>query len=549
MDNKLKILFVSFGSKWYNDVWNVLSIETLLGDVNGYFKDQLASDTVRFFEKKDILNFIKNRDINLFDIIALSLDIGSDVLFYSFLEELKSLSYKGDLVCGGTLSTYAYDYIVKKDVVSYNKPIFVIGDGEIVLRAIINCKLNQNDYLSLPNTYQYDLKTNEYVLNQADLVDLNELIYPPCSINNIPDSHIRIIQASRNCVFNCTYCSQGPKKMWRSFSMERIRENIDNLMREGVYEFEFVDDEFFGGTSSKNIDRAWEIANIISTLVQKHGKNIRFRIFTNPHIISSENKGTHGINFLQLLERLKGLGLTRVYLGIESGSEAQRKRYNRKDTINECIASIKLLDSLNIAVDAGFIMFDPEVTIQDVLENIKFISENNILKYNTWPLRPIILTAKTPMFHRAEKLGLIVKRNEVNIASFDYIFSDEKVRIIYRGVDDIANCSSKVFYILKYFYKENFYTESRRDELNIINSYLIKNAEVNFNYIKDMVVELESSGSIYNSTKSVLQQIYDLITSIEKNISIFDLFNYPVGNLTGSIMDTKKNLEDLGVQI
>ena len=61
-------------------------------------------------------------------------------------------------------------------------------------------------------------------MNEVVTVDLSLLQYSPKPIvySNSVNS-IRIIQTSRNCVFNCTYCSQGPKKMWRTFSYKRIK--------------------------------------------------------------------------------------------------------------------------------------------------------------------------------------------------------------------------------------------------------------------------------------------------------------------------------------
>ncbi len=37
----VRILLVSFGSEWHNDVWNVLAIESLVGDLEGYFGNNI----------------------------------------------------------------------------------------------------------------------------------------------------------------------------------------------------------------------------------------------------------------------------------------------------------------------------------------------------------------------------------------------------------------------------------------------------------------------------------------------------------------------------
>ena len=50
----VRILLVSFGSEWHNDVWNVLAIESLVGDLEGYFGNNIQISTFRFYTKDDI---------------------------------------------------------------------------------------------------------------------------------------------------------------------------------------------------------------------------------------------------------------------------------------------------------------------------------------------------------------------------------------------------------------------------------------------------------------------------------------------------------------
>ena len=64
----------------------------------------------------------------------------------------------------------------------------------------------------------------------------------------------------------------------------------------------------------------------------------------------------------------------------------------------------------------------------------------------------MILTAHTPMYIRAQKLGLITKRNQYNIASFEYVYQNFEIAMIYERINSIADSTAKVFYILKYIY-------------------------------------------------------------------------------------------------
>ena len=97
------------------------------------------------------------------------------------------------------------------------KPIFIIGEGEIALRNLVNCIINNsiNLYESEPNTFQYNNKVSKYVMNEVVTVDLSLLQYSPKPIvySNSVNS-IRIIQTSRNCVFNVNGKTRVPIQNW-----------------------------------------------------------------------------------------------------------------------------------------------------------------------------------------------------------------------------------------------------------------------------------------------------------------------------------------------
>ena len=538
-----RILFVSFSSGWHEDVWNVLAIESLTGDLCGHFGNLVEVDTVRSSCMPDVEKIADSIKENNYDMIGYSLDIGSQEFFLSLLRRLNSCSLKCTMVCGGTLATYAYDYIMEKEEFMAFHPFIVLGEGEIALRDIVQKHLDNMPLRMIDNILSYDEIKKEYVKGQFKPVDLKELIYPPVHITYFKQEHkVHILQSSRNCVFSCSYCSQGPNKQWRSFSYERIERNMENLINNRIYEFEYVDDEFFGGTAPYYIDRAWKIADIISGLEEKYQISLQFRLFTNPCIICSKNTGSNGKGFYELLQYYKKLGLCRVYLGVESGSIEQRNRYNRKDSLQDCKDAIHMLNEIGLIVDAGFIMFDPEVQLDDINFNIEFIREVNFLKYNTWPFRHMTLTANTPMFYRVRELELLRGRSMNNPASYRYEFLNESVRVIYSAVEVIASCSSKVFYILKYFYKEYCYNSHEQEKIDMVYGYLMKNASINLDYIQDMIRDLQENKSIEKSTMRIRRRLFELIKTIEANIFIFDSFDYSTDYLVEGINGTLQSM-------
>lgn len=541
---RAKILLVSFNSGWHDDVWNVLSIESLLGDLEGYFGEKVEIETTRLRDLRNIDETIFLMVSNKYDFIGFSLDIGSQDLFLILLGKMRENSIESELVCGGILATYANDYLLEQKEFNYFHPMIVVGEGEIAWRNIIKRYMSNEMYFNIPNTWTYDKKNGTYIVGEPETVDLNELIYPPARITYFNQKHkVHTLQTSRNCISQCSYCSEGPGKRWRSFPLERIRKDMEDLVKLGVNEFEFVDDEFFGGMTTYYIDRGWKIAETLYDIEVRYNVKIKFRIFTNPFIICSRAVGTNGKGFYELLSYMKQVGLCRVYLGVESGSIEQRKRYKRIETLEQCSDAMKMLRQLGIMVDAGFIMFDPEVQLEDVKNNISFIRNNNFLQYNTWPLRPMILTSGTPMYYRVIELGLLMERDEANPASFHYKYQNESVELLYSLVKNIADQTGKVFYILKYFYKSFFYEVKHKKTLDKVYWYLMKNAEINMNYMDDMINEFVQTNEIIESTRSVKQQLLELLEDIKTNILMFNCFEYSTRFLIKSIEEACSQLQ------
>jgi len=283
----IKILLISFGSEWHDDVWNVLAIESITGNLKGVFKEEISIKTYRFYNKNDINIFFNfNSIVTEYDLIGCSVEIGSHNLLNAFLMQLSKYNYSNVLVLGGILPTYAYDYLITLRPIQTLKPIFIIGEGEIALRNLIECLLNNtlSSYANEPNTFQFDEKIHKYVMNMTQTVDLEKLIYSPEPIVYANNNYkIRIVQASRNCIFGCTYCSQDPKKKWREFPYDRIKENLEIFIRTSCCEFEFVDDEFFGRNATYNINRTWKIYDIIEKITKQFGCKLKFH--PNPKAI------------------------------------------------------------------------------------------------------------------------------------------------------------------------------------------------------------------------------------------------------------------------
>jgi hypothetical protein len=83
-----------------------------------------------------------------------------------------------------------------------------------------------------------------------------------------------------------------------------------------------------------------------------------------------------------LLSRLARTGLSSVEVGIETGVDRILEAYNKRNSRKGTIHAIELLKQNGICYDAsGFIMFDPDVTLEEMADNATFL---RTLGHATW---------------------------------------------------------------------------------------------------------------------------------------------------------------------
>ena len=71
--------------------------------------------------------------------------------------------------------------------------------------------------------------------------------------------------------------------------------------------------------------------------------------------------------------------LTSLLLGIESGSSHVLQRLCKRTTVAQNERAIAAVRDAGIESEIGFIMFETASTLDDVIENMKFLERNRLL--------------------------------------------------------------------------------------------------------------------------------------------------------------------------
>ncbi|HBV99176.1 MAG: radical SAM protein [Peptococcaceae bacterium BICA1-7] len=179
---------------------------------------------------------------------------------------------------------------------------------------------------------------------------------------------------------------------WRGRSPENIIAEIDRLLAEyGKRDFYFVDPNFFG-PGQYGQDRALRLASLLKE------RHIHFGIEARVNDIHERT-----------VSSLAEAGLRHMLVGLESGRDESLKRLNKMTTVAQNEKALKILRQYGIEPNVGFIMFEPDSSLQDIRANYEFLQRNaltgdlaitaNVLYH------PMIILQGTRAYHKLQEEG------------------------------------------------------------------------------------------------------------------------------------------------
>lgn len=515
-EQPIRVILVSIGSPTHYALWNELSCETLAGDLRGFFGSEVKVTIKRINREEginEVLGYLKEKPT---DILGLSIQPGSLILVDSFIKEYNLTEFIENkrplVVLGNQIPTYFPEDMLER----IPEGIIVRGEGEKSLRGLVESVKGNGKLRDVPNLAYRN--NNKIIYTETITPNLKNLHYPP-STDTVHEILKRggnaMVQASRGCPWGvCSYCTRKSfrhGKRWEGFPVERVIENIRDLVEMGITEIEFCDDEFIGGRDQKRVHRIEDIANGIEKIRREKNVNFTFRIFTRPDIIYKENDNEGNDKIRTMLLRLKEVGLVKVYIGIEAGCKSRMNRLTRGMTIKEVRGALKTLKKLNIGIDAGFIMFDPELTLEEMMENISFFRKENLMPYNQWPFRPLIVNEGSRIKEKLDKAGQITGK-DINFIQYFYEFKDRNIARIAKIVDEESRPSCFLFYALKTISKRYFDPDKKDEETILAQKYVEEAGHIFLDLMDELVRNIKTASEeeikeISNNTRKRVKEL------------------------------------------
>ncbi len=354
--------------------------------------------------------------------------------------ELRSAGFTCHITAGGIFPTFAYEELF---ALCPQIDSIILGEGEITFYELAKKILEKEEWRDVHGLSYVEngevIKTPLRPLTE----NIDDFPYPardslPLVLKRQPSVSML---SSRGCYGGCSFCSVVP--FFSSFgprcrvrSTENIIDEMQMLINTyGVHNIIFNDAEFAGGIA---INRAQTIE--IAQEIIKRNFNIHFSIQCRVNDID-----------IDTFEILKQAGLRRVFLGVESGSQAVLDRFKKGVTVQDNIGAIEILSKLDVYVSMGFIMFDEQTTFEEVSENMDFIKQVKSLMPKGKLQDVFIATKALPLAgSEVERKLKQSGRYEGNCLDFNYKLNDPNMEKLFNSMIKVSKATQRTGGLLKH---------------------------------------------------------------------------------------------------
>lgn len=334
------------------------------------------------------------------------------------------------VIAGGYLPTFSTEPLFKE---CPEIDIIVRGEGEATASELFGRIERGEDWSTTPGIAF--MKDNELIMNPLPPLvdDLDSIPFPardPLMQNRKP--FFTLIGSSRGCYRRCSFCSISSfyglsgSRIPRFRSAENFVDEIEHVISTtGNTNFLFIDDDFIGPIK-----------------VRDHAVSIAEEIIKRKLKITFYADGCADEIEEDIVKLLKEAGMFRLFLGIESGVQRQLDTYNKHITVEQNKRAIEIARKAGVEVSAGFITFDPYVTVEEVQENMQFLKDTGLVGNTTHAIR-VQLYPGVPLVDQVRADGLLREKG----TEMDYVFKNPGVDLVWK----MNNMMSKLINAKKKF--------------------------------------------------------------------------------------------------
>lgn len=442
-DEVLRVAFVSLYSHKYPSIGESHGLSIVAG-VAAELKNPLnlalkVLDLVEYGTEGDDLIVSLVRDYRP-RVLAFALNYGTFSVFKRIYPKVCSvLPRDATVIVGGPLATYLYEQLLTNISASI---IVIRGEAEEATRALLARERNPVPLRSIPSiAYVNDLGAVE--VTNRKLIALKE--QPRPYREHLPGILAMggqvFVEASRGCSWSaCTFCLRGLTDVrgmaheYRTREPDWVVSELRYLKSQGVEQVTFADEDFLGS----DMQRAEALA---TALLEARDEIPKFDASLTVHsVYSRRDSRNQREDRKAILAILASAGLVKGFLGIESCSPSQLKRYAKGHTREESAEAANALRDLGIRVEIGVILFDPLCTLVEIADSLTFMRNNRLASVASGISSELRLQANTGYLrlleHYEERHHRRLHSAEMDLdtLSYPYEFASEGSQILFSRV-------------------------------------------------------------------------------------------------------------------
>jgi len=319
-------------------------------------------------------------DEGSYDIIGISVNFGQWQMF----QELSNLVNKHDppiVVLGNILAAFSTVQAAQMfTAASRNALLVATSLGERPLEELCRNHLYPDCWDRIAGLNRLHAAETSPTSRTAHAPEPPELIFPDDNlILQVAGLGGQIsLETSFGCNYGaCTFCPRSHRgEGWSRANDTVVVAVLERLAPLGAV-VSLVDEEFFGSEGLIDPPIADLPAERILSTCRRLG--ISYEIYTRIEQLFDRRRSREwNIERARLLAT-EGPSMRRLFVGVESGSPSQLRRYAKGQTVAQIVDALRVAGMLGVPLEFGFITFDPLLTPEELLENILFLARDDVI--------------------------------------------------------------------------------------------------------------------------------------------------------------------------
>jgi hypothetical protein len=186
------------------------------------------------------------------------------------------------------------------------------------------------------------------------------------------------LETSFGCQFGkCTFCPRDHRgKGWTRADSDAVIATLERIATCGAV-VSFVDEEFFGQEGLLDPPPTSLAASEILSASRRCG--MKYELYTRLEQLFDRRRSREwNLRRAEMLA-LEAQSMKRLFVGVESGSPSQLRRYGKGQTVAQIEDSLAVGSALGLPLEFGFITFDPLLSPAELTQNLHFLARKDIL--------------------------------------------------------------------------------------------------------------------------------------------------------------------------